>query len=132
MPSDIASFNRSYLPATDENTSPTSFCLSATGTSRKPKWVVPGLPGVLSVDSLMRGLSQRRNVSCRPVEQRRTQHLVRHAAFLRRGREAFGRLVGMVRLVAAQALADVGLVQGLVSANALVRSDRLKARHHDH
>ena len=44
MPSDIASFIRSYLPATEENTSPTSFCFSATGTSRNPKWVVPGSP----------------------------------------------------------------------------------------
>src|SRR5690606_37732182 len=60
MPSDIASFIRSYLPATDENTPPTSFCFSPTGTSRKPKWVVPPLPGVSPVGSLMGGLSQGR------------------------------------------------------------------------
>ena len=42
MPRLMASFIRSYLPATEVNTSPTSFCFSATGTSRKPKWVVPG------------------------------------------------------------------------------------------
>src|SRR6478735_4603181 len=59
MPSDIRSFIRSYLPATDENTSPTSFCLSPTGTSRKPKWVVPG-----SLGSLMCGLSPARPVPC--------------------------------------------------------------------
>jgi cytosine deaminase len=52
MPSDIRSFIRSWLPATDVNTSPTSFCFSATGTSRKPKWVVQGSWG-----SLMRRLS---------------------------------------------------------------------------
>ena len=51
----MASFIRSYLAATDENTSPTSFCFSPTGTSRKPKWVVPAC----SLDSLMAGLSHR-------------------------------------------------------------------------
>src|SRR4249919_3363412 len=74
MPSDIRSFIRSYLPATDENTSPTSFCFSPTGTSRKPKWVVPGW---LSC-SLMPGLSH-----CHPrigaaPERRRTDRRMRH------------------------------------------------------
>src|SRR5690606_5818129 len=58
---------RSYLPATDENTSPTSFCLSSTGTSRKPKWVVPGLS-----EGSMRRLSHRaHDASVRGVHLRR-------------------------------------------------------------
>src|SRR5688572_27419954 len=67
MPSDIRSFIRSYLLATEENTWPTSFCLSPVGTSRKPKWVVPGREsrGLLSCwsgDSLIGRLSHQSTI----------------------------------------------------------------------